>query len=186
MVVIWWSPNHTSNYLPKLRWGNHSTVKCSKSNFLKQSFNTTAFSAIYLLLMSECSSMAQGGEKGESIEDLVCFFFNKISTSISFGSIIGSLTHFLGLWWSAFVPTSTILLLNFPGNFDWITSSGDLGNEGGAWSAGAWVLFLKLFLIHFLLSSFSCVYNTPLFLSAVQKSVWKCQNMQKRERKSGF
>ena len=35
MVVIWWSPNHTSNYLPKLRWGNHSTVKCSKSNFLE-------------------------------------------------------------------------------------------------------------------------------------------------------
>ena len=115
-LVSWWwlfGEARTTHQTIYQSWGGGiiRLWNVVKVTFWKQSFNTTAFTAIYLLLMSECSSMAQGGEKGESIEDLVCFFFNKISTSISFGSIIGSLTHFLGLWWSAFVPTSTILLL---------------------------------------------------------------------------
>ena len=88
--------------------------------------------------MSECSSMAQGGEKGESIEDLVCFFFNKISTSISPASSFGSILRSFVICFCFNYPASgTSSSLNFSVKFDWITSSGDLGNEGGAWSARA-------------------------------------------------
>ena len=185
-LVSWWwlfGEARTTHQTIYQSWGGGiiRLWNVVKVTFWKQSFNTTAFSGIYLLLMSECSSMAQGGEKGESIEDLVCFFFNKISTSISFGSIIGSFFRSLVICFCSYFnyPASQL-----PRQF-WLNHK---LRGFRKWRRGmicrGWVLFLKIFL--FPLFWFSCVYNTPLFLSAVQKSVWKCQNMQKRVRKSGF
>ena len=142
-LVSWWwlfGEARTTHQTIYQSWGGGiiRLWNVVKVTFWKQSFNTTAFSGIYLLLMSECSSMAQGGEKGESIEDLVCFFFNKISTSISPASSFGSILRSFVICFCFNYPASrTSSSLNFSVKFDWITSSGDLGNEGGAWSARA-------------------------------------------------
>ena len=143
MVVIWWSPNHTSNYLPKLRWGNHSTVKCSKSNFLEAIIQHNGIfchlPVIDVWVLLHGSRRREGGKHWrlgllllqQDLHLNIVWKYHWLIDSFFRSLVICFCSYF------NYPASRTSSHLNFPGNFDWITSSGDLGNEGGAWSAGA-------------------------------------------------